>query len=166
MYRRTLAIETFRGMSRFLQMLAFAATVLGAAGAAVAGPHGGWGHGEGRGGWVHEGGRGGPPAWARCEPRGEPRGESRGERGPPPGWERREAPPPGAYYGPPPGEYESHGYLRRGGRLPPDVRGEVVPDPGRYRLRPPPRGYNWVRVGNAFALMNMETGQLFDIIPD
>ena len=149
-------------MRRFLPILAIAATVLGA-GAAVAGDHhGGWGRGGpgGRGGWEHGGGRGG---------RGEPGWVRGGERGPPPGWGRREeraAPPPGGYYAPPAPMYEPRGYLRRGGRLPPDVRGEVVPDPGRYRLRPPPRGFNWVRVGNAFALMNMETGQLFDIIPD
>ncbi|MDE2486305.1 MAG: RcnB family protein [Alphaproteobacteria bacterium] len=142
-------------MRRFLQTLAVALAVLGTAGGAWAGErHGGWGHGGGRGAWAREAHRGeGPHPWTR------------GERGPPPGWARRQAPPPG-YYGPPPGMYEAPGYLRRGGYLPPNVRGEVVPDPGRYRLRPPPRGFNWVRVGNAFALMNMETGQLFDIIPD
>jgi Ni/Co efflux regulator RcnB len=79
-------------------------------------------------------------------------------------------PPPGYYpaaprgYYPPPPAYG--GYLRRGGHLPPGVRGEVVPDLGRYRLRPPPPGYDWVRVGNAFLLMNRETGQIFDMIAE
>jgi Ni/Co efflux regulator RcnB len=150
-------------MRRFLPIAALVATLLGAlpaAGVAVAGDHD---RGGGRqGGWAHARddhgggrGRGGPPPWARGR-----------DRGPPPGWSRGEGRRERPDYGPPPGAYESHGYLRRGGRLPPDVRGEVVPDPGRYRLRQPPRGYNWVRVGGAFALMNMETGQLFDIIPD
>jgi len=152
-------------------MLALAATLLGAlpaAGVAVAGDHhrGGGGH-EGR--WAHDGprghrggerdgdhGRGGPPPWAH----------GGRDRGPPGGWSRGESRRRGPVYEAPRGVESSHGYLRRGGRLPPDVRGEVVPDPGRYRLRQPPRGYNWVRVGGAFALMNMETGQLFDIIPD
>jgi Ni/Co efflux regulator RcnB len=56
--------------------------------------------------------------------------------------------------------------VRRGGYLPPEVRGGVVGDYGRYRLRPPPRGYTWMRVGNAFLLMNMATGQIFDVIED
>jgi Ni/Co efflux regulator RcnB len=82
---------------------------------------------------------------------------------PPPGYYR---PPPQAYYPPPEAYGARGGYLRRGGHLPPGIRGEVVPDLGRYRLRPPPPGYAWVRVGNAFLLMNRETGQIFDMIAD
>ena len=33
----------------------------------------------------------------------------------------------------------------------------------RYRLRPPPHGYNWVRVGDGFALVSPE-GQIFDMV--
>jgi Ni/Co efflux regulator RcnB len=152
-------------MTRFKPLIAFAAAalaVLPLAGSAAADEHG-WGRGEhGRGG-DHGGGR---PDWNRGERGGPPPGWGRGERG-----GRQQMPPPGAYYPgprgyypPPPSAYG--GYLRRGGHLPPGVRGEVVPDLGRYRLRPPPPGYDWVRVGNAFLLMNRETGQIFDMIAD
>jgi Ni/Co efflux regulator RcnB len=40
-----------------------------------------------------------------------------------------------------------------------------VQDYGRYRLRPPPPGYGWVRSGRALMLMDMNTGQVFDVIP-
>jgi Ni/Co efflux regulator RcnB len=103
----------------------------------------GGGHEE-RGGRDRGGGdRGGPPPWAR--------GGGRFER----------APGPEAY-GPPPGYYPP----RRGGYLPPQARGGVVQDYGRYRLRQPPRGYAWVRSGRATMLMDMNTGQVFDVIPD
>lgn len=151
-------------------LLGFAAVLLAAgplaAGAALARDHDGWG----RGGERHEE-RGGGPGWGRGDGRGEGRGAPPGwvrggERGPPPGWERREAPAPG-YYGPPPGYAPPRPYgVRRGGYLPPEVRGGVIDNYDRYRLRAPPRGYNWVRVGNAFLLMNMSTGQIFDVIPD
>lgn len=55
---------------------------------------------------------------------------------------------------------------RRGGYLPDRFRGGVVEDYRRYRLRPPPHGYAWVRVGNGFALVSQDTGQIFDVIPD
>ncbi|MDB5477077.1 MAG: hypothetical protein JWP49_2588, partial [Phenylobacterium sp.] len=74
-------------------------------------------------------------------------------------WER--GPGPEAY-GPPPGYYPP----RRGAYLPPQARGGVVQDYGRYRLRLPPRGYVWVRSGRATMLMDMNTGQVFDVIPD
>lgn len=69
------------------------------------------------------------------------------------------------YYGPPPGAYappRAYG-LRRGGYLPPQARGSEVEDYGRYRLRPPPRGFRWVRVGGAYALVGPD-GQIFDMI--
>jgi Ni/Co efflux regulator RcnB len=156
-------------MRRFpptLVLAAIALALLPLAGAASAHEHDGWG---GRGGWAqaaeHDRGRGG-------------QGWRGGERPPPPGWSHggRQAmpPPPGAYYQGPPGYYPAPepygpppgGYLRRGGHLPPGIRGEAVPDLGRYRLRPPPPGYAWVRVGNAFLLMNTQTGQIFDMIAD
>ncbi|WP_293907758.1 RcnB family protein [Phenylobacterium sp.] len=55
---------------------------------------------------------------------------------------------------------------RRGGYLPDVYRGGVIPDYQRYRLRPPPRGYSWVRIGRGFALVSMEDGRIFDVIPD
>lgn len=55
---------------------------------------------------------------------------------------------------------------RRGGYLPDRFRGGVVEDYRRYRLRPPPHGYAWVRVGAGFALVSEASGQVFDIIPD
>lgn len=149
-------------MRRFRPLIALAAAVLAVlplGSVAAAGEHG-WGrgdhgHGGDRGGhgWRHGEGGGPPPGWGRGEHGG-----------------RHAMPPPGYYpaapraYYPPRSTYG--GYLRRGGHLPPGVRGEVVPDLGRYRLRPPPPGYDWVRVGNAFLLMNRETGQIFDMIAD
>lgn len=62
--------------------------------------------------------------------------------------------------GPPPEAFS----MRRGGFLRPDLRGGVVQDPGRFRLRPPPRGYSWVRVGGAFVLMDLSSGQIFDVV--
>ena len=54
---------------------------------------------------------------------------------------------------------------RRGGYLPPQAGG-AMPDYGRYRLRPPPRGFVWVRTGNGFAMVSRETGQVFDVVPN
>jgi Ni/Co efflux regulator RcnB len=41
----------------------------------------------------------------------------------------------------------------------------VIQDPGRYRLRPPPRGYDWVRTPAGMALVSRSTGQVFDVVP-
>jgi Ni/Co efflux regulator RcnB len=68
----------------------------------------------------------------------------RSDAGPPRGF----APPPSA---------------RRGGYLPDSYRGGVVNDYRRYRLRPPPAGYSWVRIGNGFALVS-EDGRIFDMV--
>jgi Ni/Co efflux regulator RcnB len=52
---------------------------------------------------------------------------------------------------------------RRGGAYLPDgYRGGMVDDYRRYRLRPPPHGYAWVRMGNGFALVEMGSGRIFD----
>jgi Ni/Co efflux regulator RcnB len=37
--------------------------------------------------------------------------------------------------------------VRRGGYMPPAFHGPALGDYGRYRLRSPPRGYAWYRVG-------------------
>ncbi|MCR5880685.1 RcnB family protein [Phenylobacterium sp. J367] len=41
--------------------------------------------------------------------------------------------------------------------------GAEVQDPERYRLRPPPRGFRWVRAGGGYALVGPD-GQIFDMI--
>jgi Ni/Co efflux regulator RcnB len=55
--------------------------------------------------------------------------------------------------------------LRRGGRLPDAYRGRVVEDYPRYRLRPPPRGYDWYHVQDNYMLAG-PNGVIFDIIPE
>lgn len=55
---------------------------------------------------------------------------------------------------------------RRGAYLPDNYRGGVVDDYQRFRLRPPPRGYAWVRVNGGFALVSVVDGRIFDVIPD
>uniref|UniRef100_UPI00286CE46C RcnB family protein n=1 Tax=Phenylobacterium sp. TaxID=1871053 RepID=UPI00286CE46C len=54
---------------------------------------------------------------------------------------------------------------RRGGHLA-GQGGAAINDFARYRLRPPPRGYAWVRVGGGFALVAEATGQVFDVVPN
>ena len=68
------------------------------------------------------------------------------------------------------GRYERpHGWhthrWRRGERLPPDYRSDtyVIPDYATYRLRPPPRGYYWVRVDNNAVLAAVATGVVLDV---
>ena len=58
----------------------------------------------------------------------------------------------------PPGD----GGRRGGAYLPDNYRDGVVDDYRRYRLRPPPSGYAWVRMGNGFALVEMDSGRVFD----
>lgn len=53
---------------------------------------------------------------------------------------------------------------RRGGYLPEGYRGGVVEDYPRYRLRTPPQGYAWVRVGAGFALVSKEDGRIYDMV--
>jgi Ni/Co efflux regulator RcnB len=69
-------------------------------------------------------------------------------------------------YGPPPAAAPSPYYSapRRGGYLGPQG-GAVIQDPGRLRLRPAPRGYQWVRTPNGMAMVSQSTGQIFDVVP-
>lgn len=90
----------------------------------------------------------------RSEPRSEARGEYRGEVRSDPRYDPRYAPPPNAYGGAP----------RRGGYLGPGA-GEVVQNPAGQRLRPAPRGYEWVRTSRGNALVSQSTGQVFDVVP-
>ena len=76
---------------------------------------------------------------------------------------REYAPPPIRSFGYEPAPTQG---VRRGGYMPPDYRGEALGDYGRYRLRPPPRGYAWYRVGGGYALVSIYSGQIFDMIPD
>lgn len=73
--------------------------------------------------------------------------------------------PPAAYYGRP-GYQPGYNAWRRGAYLPPSYRdrGYVVYDYGRYRLRPPPRGYYWYRDGNDYLLAAIATGLILDVI--
>ena len=39
-----------------------------------------------------------------------------------------------------------------------------IAEPARYRLRTPPPGYRWVRVGNDVYLAQTETGLIAEVI--
>jgi Ni/Co efflux regulator RcnB len=72
-------------------------------------------------------------------------------------------PPPAAYYGSP---YYRPGYTawRRGAYMPPYYREYVIYDYDRYRLRRPPPGYAWHRVGSDYLLVALATGLILEII--
>ncbi|MCB4771925.1 RcnB family protein [Ancylobacter sp. Lp-2] len=57
-----------------------------------------------------------------------------------------------------------HSQWSRGKQLPPNYRHNVVRDYGRYRLAPPPRGYNWVRVNNEYLLISIASGLISSIV--
>lgn len=89
------------------------------------------------------------------EPRGDPRAFPRG--GDPRGEPRAYPRDPRAYA---PAPRDPRAYAPR------DPEEQVIQDHARYRLRPPPRGFAWVRMGNGgFALIQESTGQVFDTIP-
>jgi Ni/Co efflux regulator RcnB len=72
--------------------------------------------------------------------------------------------PPRAYgYDNPQNEHR-HRHWQRGQYMSPYVRTYVVYDYGRYRLRPPPRGFVWVRADNDYLLVAAATGVVFDVI--
>lgn len=81
-------------------------------------------------------------------------------------------PPPG--HGQPPPRYHGmsdqgrhEGWYKKGGRLPQSYRGRqyVVSDWRGAHLRPPPRGYHWVRSDNGdFLLVAITTGVISSII--
>ncbi len=52
----------------------------------------------------------------------------------------------------------------RGQYLPPQARGEVIQDFGRYHLRRPPRGYYWYRAGDDYVLAAIASGVIFEVI--
>lgn len=88
--------------------------------------------------------------WER-DRRGYERQGRRQERALPPGRGRSAAPPPG---------------WRRGAYLPPAYRGERVYAFDRHRLRPPPAGYAWYRVGEDFLLTQMVSGMVVEVVRD
>jgi Ni/Co efflux regulator RcnB len=57
--------------------------------------------------------------------------------------------------------YSRHGHWERGHRYYGPTY--VVRDYGYYRLRPPPRGYHWVRADNDYLLVAIATGVILDI---
>jgi Ni/Co efflux regulator RcnB len=73
-------------------------------------------------------------------------------------------PPPQSYFGSP---FYRPGYSnwRRGGYLPPYYNGWIVSDYWAHRLRRPPVGYHWVRIGGDYLLVSNRSGLIFDIIP-
>jgi Ni/Co efflux regulator RcnB len=103
-------------------------------------------------------GRGDPRNEPRNDPRNDPRMSGyRSEAAPEPRYEPR------AYGSPAPSPYGSA--PRRGGYVGPGSSGAVIQDPGRYRLRPPPRGYVWMRTPNGMAMVSQSTGQIYDMVP-
>ncbi len=109
---------------------------------------------EGRGGEAYRGEA--PRGYERADPRIDPRYGYRGEQRADPRYDPRGyAPPPGAYSAAP----------RRGGFLSPGGSAPVIGDYERYRLRPPPPGYDWVHTPRGAALVSRSTGQVFDVVP-
>lgn len=87
-------------------------------------------------------------------------------QGPPPGPPGPPGPPPGHYHG----MYDQgrhEGWYKRGGYVPMQYRrgSYVISDYRRYRLRPPPRGYQYIRSDNGdFLLAAITTGAILSII--
>jgi len=71
------------------------------------------------------------------------------------------------FYGPPPayGSY-APGYRAwsSGQYLAPYYRNGFIRDYSGYRLRPPPRGFAWVRAGDSLILINIRTGLIMDVV--
>ena len=178
-----------RRLISLLVVMSLVAGPLATAGATVAGEHregrgdqrgeqrgeqgqrGGQGNGRWGGGRTEsapQGNRGagdyrGQGRSEQVEPRGEPRGEYRGEyRGDYRGDQRMDPRYDPRAYGPPPGAYSAA--PRRGGFLGPGA-GEIIQNPASQRLRPAPRGYEWVRTARGNALVSQSTGQVFDVVP-
>jgi Ni/Co efflux regulator RcnB len=53
----------------------------------------------------------------------------------------------------------------RGQYLPPEARGAVIQDYGRFHLRRPPRGYFWFRAGDNYVMASSSSGMIFEVIP-
>lgn len=105
------------------------------------------------GGQDYRGGYGQDP---RNDPRADPRYDYRSEQQMDPRYDPRG-------YGPAPYAYSSA--PRRGGYLGPNAETGEIQDYGRNHLRPPPRGYMWVRTPRGMALVSQSTRQVFDVVP-
>lgn len=133
-------------------VIAASAAILAAALPAAAAPHGirpGLAFEEPAVFTVADRGRDKDRGWGR----GQGRSQDRGSRGRGGGQGRSWSPPPNA---------RAWG---RGDFLPPTYRGQGLSDFGRYRLRPPPAGYDWVQVGRDIYLMQRSTGMVLEAIP-
>ena len=103
------------------------------------------------------------PQEYRGEPGGDPRYSYRGEpqyapqRADPRYDPRAYAAPPNAYSAAPNSAPRRGGYMGQGGA--------VINDYDRYRLRPPPPGYDWVQTQRGAALVSRSTHQVFDVVP-
>jgi Ni/Co efflux regulator RcnB len=175
-------IGEMRRLTALLAAIAIAAGPLAAGGAAVGkerreerreqapapgrGDAGRWGPGrqgpaQGPQGYRGEEYRGGPAgydprSYPQAIPRADPRMDPRGGYRADPRYDPRAYAAPPSYGG---------GAAHRGGYLGPSSRGEVIQDPGRLRLRPPPRGYQWVQTPRGWAMVSQSTGQVFDVVP-
>lgn len=136
-------------MRKLITIVAAAATLL----TPLASSAQGRGDGRGEGRWRNA---------ERHADRNEARAAAREARGR--DYDRRDMPPPGfrRQPGPPP---QARGGWGRGQYLPPTYRGAPVRDIERYRLRQPPMGYDWVRVGPDIYLTQRSTGLVVEAIP-
>ncbi|HZZ37074.1 MAG TPA: RcnB family protein [Caulobacteraceae bacterium] len=95
-----------------------------------------------------------PPPWSH----GRGHGGDNGPGATPPGLANKP-------YGMPPGQVKKA--WRRGQYLPRayfTTRSYYVLEPARYRLRPPPFGYRWVRVDGDYYLVQTRTGLIADLV--
>ena len=106
-----------------------------------------------------------PQAWRGGEYRGAPAYEGRGYPQVDPRSDPRYGYRPDPRYDPRAYAAPPNAAARRGGYMPPGARGEVIQDPSRLRLRPPPRGYEWVQTQRGWAMVSQSTGQVFDVVP-
>jgi Ni/Co efflux regulator RcnB len=78
----------------------------------------------------------------------------------------RRLPPPRKVRPEPPSRYAAPPGWRRGAFLPPAYRGERIYAFDRHRLRAPPSGYAWYRVGDDYLLTQMVTGLVVEVVRD
>jgi Ni/Co efflux regulator RcnB len=130
------------------------------------GGHGGGGWFGGPRGGGFEGGRGGFGGPGPGFGGGGPRGGGFGRPGPSmsPGGYRGPRGPGAMAVRPGFGAERSRGWAR-GQYLPPEARGAMISDFGRYHLRRPPRGYYWYRSGDDYLLASGASGVIFEVIP-
>ena len=115
------------------------------------------------------------PSWAAADPDRRDREGARWEQQRDRSDDRRDGdyrygPPPSVYAPPMAYDYDAprhdhgHRHWQRGQYMSAYRHGYVVYDYGRYRLRPPPRGFVWIRADNDYLLVAAATGVIFDVI--